>query len=113
MPSNLTPTIYRDENIDKLIKNFMYDGNYQKAHDIVYYALEEVKRKRYMTFKKLSPEEQKDFVYNPFEIANVAMKNVTPVLKLVNHVRGKLRVSIGGQNRRTRAIVPLEGILRG
>lgn len=89
MPYNLTPTIYRDANIDKFVKYFMRNGDYQKAQGIVYFALEQVKRERYMEYVKLPPEEQKNFMYNPFDVANAALKNMEPIMKLANHVRGK------------------------
>lgn len=89
MPSDATPVFYKDDVIDKLIRACMVDGNKEKGKELVYGALERIKRRQYKNWKKAKTEEEKATIErNPVVIAKKGLVNLRPVLKLVNNTRG-------------------------
>ncbi|CAD5221193.1 unnamed protein product [Bursaphelenchus okinawaensis] len=86
MDSDEVPVFYRDRVIDKLIRVCMKGGNRELCKKNVYAALEQVKRNQYR--KWLNKKEDEYVELDPFVIANKAIKNCTPLMKLLPYTRG-------------------------
>ena len=76
--------------MDKLIRVILKDGKKEIARTAVYGALETVKRRQYRQWLKASSEEKSKIELNPFTIANKAIHNCRPLMKLQGVTRGTL-----------------------
>ncbi|CAD5227363.1 unnamed protein product [Bursaphelenchus xylophilus] len=86
MNTDQVPVFYRDHVIDKLIRVCMKEGKKDLSRRNVYAALELVKRIQYK--KWLNKKEDEYVELDPFVIANKAIRNCTPLMKLLPYVRG-------------------------
>ena len=89
LQSDQSPVIYRDHVVDKLIRVILKDGKKEIARTAVYDALEIIKRRQYRQWIKAATEEEKSKIeLNPFIIANTAIRNCRPLMKLQGVTRG-------------------------
>ena len=100
LKSDESPVLYRDHVVDKITRVILKDGKKEIARTAVYGALETVKRRQYKQWLKASPEEKSKIELNPFVIANKAIHNCRPLMKLQGVTRGmcfdiKLRSTLG------------------
>jgi ribosomal protein S7 len=63
-------------------------GDKDTAQKSVYRALELIKQRQYRANRNRKPDEP-EVETNPFVIANKALKNCRPLMKLLNCTRGK------------------------
>uniref|UniRef100_A0A914QG82 Ribosomal protein S7 domain-containing protein n=1 Tax=Panagrolaimus davidi TaxID=227884 RepID=A0A914QG82_9BILA len=89
LQSDQSPVIYRDHVVDKLIRVILKDGKKEIARTAVYDALEIIKRRQYRQWLKAATEEEKNKIeLNPFIVANTAIRNCRPLMKLQGVTRG-------------------------
>ncbi|KAE9547346.1 hypothetical protein FO519_009445 [Halicephalobus sp. NKZ332] len=88
LKSDETPVLYRDHVVDKITRVILKDGKKEVSRTAVYEALETVKRRQYRQWLKASPEEKSKIELNPFVIANKAIHNCRPLMKLQGVTRG-------------------------
>ncbi|KAI6224908.1 Ribosomal-S7 domain-containing protein [Aphelenchoides besseyi] len=82
-----TPVFYRDHIVDKLIRVCMMEGRKETSKANIHEALEIIKRRQFrknQNLKEGEPEVERD----PFVIAHKAIRNCTPLMKLLNVTRG-------------------------
>lgn len=89
-----SPVFYRNHVVDKLVRVCMKDGKKDIVRNNVLEALEIIKRKQYKSWLKASDNEKKAIELNPFVIAEVAISNCKPMLKLQKTVKGGISYEI-------------------
>uniref|UniRef100_A0A0K0FZZ2 Small ribosomal subunit protein uS7m n=1 Tax=Strongyloides venezuelensis TaxID=75913 RepID=A0A0K0FZZ2_STRVS len=89
-----TPVFYRNHTIDKLVRVFMKDGKKDVVRTHVLEAIEIVKRRQYKAWIKASDKEKETIELNPFVIAEKAINNCRPLLKLVPITRGGITYQV-------------------
>jgi small subunit ribosomal protein S7 len=89
MGSDKTPVFYRDYVVDKLARVCMMEGKKELARWNVLTALETVKRRQYKAWRSAKMEEEKAAIeLDPFVVANKAVRNCRPLMKLLPVTRG-------------------------
>uniref|UniRef100_A0A0N4ZH11 Small ribosomal subunit protein uS7m n=1 Tax=Parastrongyloides trichosuri TaxID=131310 RepID=A0A0N4ZH11_PARTI len=83
-----SPVFYRNHVVDKLVRVCMKDGKKDVVRKNVLEALEIVKRRQYKSWLKASEEEKVKIELNPFVIAEKAIENCKPMMKLQGVTRG-------------------------
>ncbi|KAI6175434.1 Ribosomal-S7 domain-containing protein [Aphelenchoides bicaudatus] len=85
--SDQTPVFYRDHVVDKFVRVCLKEGAKDTAQKSIYRALELIKQRQYRINRNRKPDEP-EVETNPFVIANKALKNCRPLMKLLNCTRG-------------------------
>ncbi|KAH7725569.1 Protein MRPS-7 [Aphelenchoides avenae] len=89
MKSDETPVFYRNRVVDKLVRVCLTEGKKETSRDNVLWALEAVKRRQYKAWRNAKTEEEKNAIeLDPFVIANKALLNCRPLMKILPMVRG-------------------------
>lgn len=88
MKSDDTPVFYRNKYIDALTRICMKSGQKELIRKKVYAALELVKRSQYKLWLKANDEEKKSIEMDPFVIAEKAVTNCRPLMKIQGVTRG-------------------------
>ncbi|KAK0407403.1 hypothetical protein QR680_019178 [Steinernema hermaphroditum] len=89
LKSDQSPVFYRDHVVDKLVRVFMKDGKKEITRSIVLSALEIVKRRQYKAWLRAKTDEEKEQIeLDAFAIANKALLNCRPLMKLLGVTRG-------------------------
>ncbi|CAJ0568345.1 unnamed protein product, partial [Mesorhabditis spiculigera] len=89
MESDDTPVFYRNHVVDKLTRVCMKDGQKETSRHNVLSALEIVKRKQYKAWVDApTPEEKANVERDPFKVAEAAIRNCRPLMKLMPVTRG-------------------------
>ena len=89
MKSDATPVFYRDRVVDKLIRIFMLYGRKELSRKLVYDALELVKRYQFKKWLDAKTDDERSaIILDPFVIANKAIFNCRPLMKLKPLQRG-------------------------
>ena len=84
-----SPVFYRDQVVDKMVRVFLMDGRKELMRTFVYNALERIKRIQYKKWINAKTEEEKKLIIlDPFVIANRAIHNCRPLMKLLPYTRG-------------------------
>lgn len=81
------PVFYRDHVVDKLSRVCLMEGKKEISRDNTYRAMELVKQRQYKLFRERKPDDP-EIELDPFVIANTAIHNCRPVMKLLNCTRG-------------------------
>ncbi|VDD96902.1 unnamed protein product [Enterobius vermicularis] len=92
--SDESPVFYRNYLVDKFVRVCMKSGNKEKVRLGVYLALEEVKRRQYKRWLEVDEEEKKAIELDPFAIAERAIMNCRPRMKLCVAVRGGISYQV-------------------
>jgi small subunit ribosomal protein S7 len=85
---NDSPVFYRDHIVDKMVNVCLRRGQKELAQQLIYEALEIVKRRQYKKHR-LRKEDDEPVELDPFVIANKAIRNCRPLMKLLNVTRGR------------------------
>lgn len=89
MKSDQTPVFYRNHVVDKLIRILERYGEKELVRQKVYLALEKVKRKQYALYRDAKTDtERKKITVDPITLANQAVQNCRPLMKLSDYKRG-------------------------
>ncbi|KAK0400379.1 hypothetical protein QR680_003469 [Steinernema hermaphroditum] len=89
LKSDHSPVFYRDHVVDKLIRVCMKEGKKEISRNNVMSALETVKRRQYKLWARAKTNEEKAQIeLNPFAVANKAILNSRPLMKLLGVTRG-------------------------
>uniref|UniRef100_A0A0N5C9C5 Small ribosomal subunit protein uS7m n=1 Tax=Strongyloides papillosus TaxID=174720 RepID=A0A0N5C9C5_STREA len=83
-----SPVFYRNHIVDKIVRVFMEDGKKDTVRTHVLEAIEIVKRRQYKAWINASDEEKGKIELNPYVIAEKAIYNCRPLLKLTPVTRG-------------------------
>uniref|UniRef100_A0AC34R681 Ribosomal protein S7 domain-containing protein n=1 Tax=Panagrolaimus sp. JU765 TaxID=591449 RepID=A0AC34R681_9BILA len=94
MKSDQSPVLYRDHVVDKLINVILKDGKKEIARTAVYDALEIIKRRQYRQWIKAAEDKKSQIELNPFVIANKAIRNCRPLMKLQGVTRGAVTYQV-------------------
>lgn len=94
MKSDESPVFYRDHVVDKLIRVILKDGKKEVARNAVYDALEIIKRRQYRQWMRAPEEDKAKIELNPFKIANKAIHNCRPLMKLQGVTRGAVTYQV-------------------
>ncbi|KAK0400380.1 hypothetical protein QR680_003469 [Steinernema hermaphroditum] len=88
LKSDHSPVFYRDHVVDKLIRVCMKEGKKEISRNNVMSALETVKRRQYKLWARAKTNEEKAQIeLNPFAVANKAILNSRPLMKLLGVTR--------------------------
>uniref|UniRef100_A0A1I8AVA9 Small ribosomal subunit protein uS7m n=1 Tax=Steinernema glaseri TaxID=37863 RepID=A0A1I8AVA9_9BILA len=89
LKTDQSPVFYRDHVVDKIVRVFMKDGKKEIQRRNVLEALEIVKRRQYKMWLRAKTEEEKAAIeLDPFAVANKAILNCRPLMKLLGVTRG-------------------------
>uniref|UniRef100_A0A7E4V1R1 Small ribosomal subunit protein uS7m n=1 Tax=Panagrellus redivivus TaxID=6233 RepID=A0A7E4V1R1_PANRE len=94
MKSDESPVFYRDHVVDKLVRVILKDGKKEIARNAVYDALEIIKRRQYKQWAKAKEDEKSTIELNPFVVANTAIRNCRPLMKLQGVTRGAVTYQV-------------------
>lgn len=87
------PVFYRDHAVDKFVRICLMEGK----KDIMFWnirrSLEIIKHHQYRANRDRKPDDP-EVETDPFVIANKALKNCRPLMKLLNCTRGEIRYGI-------------------
>lgn len=102
MKSDETPVFYRDRVVDKLVRVCLTEGKKETSRENVLWALEAVKRRQYKAWLNAKTDEEKNAIeLDPFVIANKALLNCRPLMKVLPVVRGTFSWSVQSTNQST------------
>ena len=88
MKFDQTPVFYRDYVVDKLVRVCLLKGRKETSRKNILEALEIIKRRQYARLKAQKADDTEKIEMDPFVIANTAIRNCAPLMKLLNVTRG-------------------------
>ncbi|TMS39034.1 hypothetical protein L596_005628 [Steinernema carpocapsae] len=89
MNSQYSPVFYRDHVVDKLVRVCMKDGKKETSRTNILGALEKIKRRQYKAWARAKTDDEKTAIeIDAFAVTHKAIRNCTPLMKLLPVTRG-------------------------